>query len=135
MSVWHATIKIGWCHLEYIEQEMRHRKKKHKTVKKASHKHLNEPCVIGYPANWFLKGQASEKMHPIMSAYCPICGKVGQADLERWFVHRGGVSDGYPGYRWSDPSEEAKLELDPDTRTLPTFRVKDPFVKFVEIEV
>ena len=68
------------------------------------------------------------RMTAIISAYCPICGKVGNIDLERWYVHMRDLSG-----CWSEPSEEAKRELDPATRTLPTFRVKNPLVKYVEV--
>ena len=116
--------------MEYIEQEMRHRKKKRKTVKKASHKHLNEPCVLEYPANWFMKGYVSDKMRAAIRGYCPLCGKVNTVDnYERWYVSEKTLYG-----LTHEVTEEANRELDPATRTLPTFRVKDPFAKFVEVD-
>lgn len=117
--------------MEYIDDEMRHKKKsRKKPPRKANHKHLDEPCVFEYPNNWFMKEhEQGLRMTAMISAYCPVCGKVGNIDLERWYVS---MRD--PIGCWSEPSEEAKRELDPVTRTLPTFRVKNPFVKYVEVD-
>lgn len=116
------------------EEMMRYRKKSRtKPPRKATHKHLNEQCILEYPANWFMKEhEQGIKMTTSFSGYCPICGKVGEADIERWYVHRRGFGNAH-SFVWNEPTAEAERELDPDTRTLPTFRVKDPFVKFVEV--
>ena len=120
--------------MQIPEETMRYKKKSRaKPPHKAKHKHLNEPCLLEYPANWFMKEhEQGAKMTVSFAGYCPICGKVGDADVERWYVHRRGFEGGR-SFLWSVPTAEAERELDPATRTLPTFRVKDLFVTFVEV--
>lgn len=121
----------------YEEDDQRNRRYKMsraKAPKKSSHKHLSEPCVLEYPAQWFIKGVQNQDMRATIGAYCPICGKVGTIEFERWYIKRGGAADKYPGFYWHENTPEAERELNPETRTLPTFMVKDPLVKFVDLD-
>ena len=120
--------------MDYEEEVQRNRRKKiskAKAPKKSGHKHAYEPCVVEYPANWFMKPhERGSKTRPDIMDYCPTCGKLSAThQTERWWV--GGRD--FRG-TWSDPSEEALKELDPETRTLPTFMIEDPFARSVNTE-
>lgn len=113
-----------------------HKKSHKKPHKKADHKHLCEPCIIERPADWYKKEhERSGEVHPEFYGYCPICGKITAycPDRDRWYTtikkHSGMFS-----YLETVPTEEGARELDPATRTLPTFAADDCFVKNVELE-
>ena len=123
--------------MEYIEEIPKYKKKsKAKTPKKADHRHIFEPCVIEYicPYAEFTKEQGFKPGYKAkIDGYCPICGKIGTPDMEPWLVK----SDRwYPDYGMNEPSESALRELNPKTRTLPTFDIGDDwiFAKFVNLE-
>lgn len=101
---------------------------------KAKHKHVYEPCLIEYPLDWWNKPHERKHYIPYLqfSAYCPVCGKIGEVDRERWFTTVK-KHNGICIYLESVYTEEAKRELNPATRTLPVFKVADPFAKFVKI--
>lgn len=110
------------------------KKSQAKPPKKAKHKHVYEPCVLEYLVDWYIKEhERNHELKTEMGAYCPVCGKVGQADMDRWYVPKQDVRYGYIFSVWHDPSEECARELDPMTRTLPTFRIDNPFTKYVNI--
>lgn len=111
--------------------------KKKSTAKppaKAKHKHIYEPCLLERPLYWWRKKheQGSEKDIGF-SSYCPVCGKVGSVDVERWFVSIKSFGADFHPYIRDEYTVEAQLELDPRTRTIPVFKVDDPFAKFVDI--
>lgn len=120
---------------EIIDEVPRYRKKSQKKPpKKSDHKHVFEPCVLEYPQDWFLKEHLrnGEKKAAI-SSYCPMCGKIGNIDIERWWTRESIMVGNFPCWN-SIPTEEAELELNPETRTLPTFMCDGIFQKFVNIE-
>lgn len=103
---------------------------------KAKHKHVYEPCLLEQLELWYCKPheRKSNKTWLKFGSYCPICGKVGDVDRERWWTtvkkHNGVCS-----FLERVPTEEAKCELDPATRTLPVFYIGDQWrPKFVELE-
>lgn len=113
----------------------RYRKKStSKPPKKSKHKHLREPCIIEYPENWHTKEHlCGDGRHTSIGTYCPICGKIGDiTDWERWY-QKEPVHVGIYILAQHAPTNEGKRELDPETRTLPTFFVDSPFAKFVEL--
>lgn len=105
----------------------RHKKKsKRKPPKKANHKHEFSPCVLEFEIPRFDKqhGQVMVKDARI-DGYCPICGKIDRPqDWERWWTSEVRYS-GFSHAFLVQSSEEAKRELNPATRTLPTFWVDD----------
>lgn len=121
--------------LEY-EDITRHRKKaQHKTPKKSKHKHIFEPCILEQPIDWYKKEheRSGEKCSRI-GYYCHICGKLGDfQEKERWYQCK--LVDYLLFNTYSnEPTEECERELNPLTRTLPTFFVEDYFQKFVEVK-
>lgn len=99
------------------------KKMRRKPSKKARHKHDYQPCVFEYD------GIRLDKAHGFVpspnmgfGSYCTICGKIGGSDHDRWsrWVPVNGGPAGHSEY-----TEEAQIELNPETRTLPTFRVED----------
>jgi hypothetical protein len=117
------------------EDVIRHRKKaQHKTPKKSKHKHIFEPCVLEQPIDWHKKEhERSGVIRSRIGYYCPICGKVGEfQDKERWYELKPVDNLPFKAYT-NEPTEECVRELDPLTRTLPTFFVDDYFQKFVSI--
>ena len=120
---------------EYIDEAPRHKKKSTaKPPKKAKHKHLCEPCIISYPNEWWTKEHLrTDARHEIIGVYCPICGKIGDIkDRECWYK-RETVFTGNVQWTKTVLTEEGEREMNPETRTLPTFRVDDPFAKFVNL--
>jgi len=117
------------------EEIQRHRKKSQtKPPKKSNHKHIYEPCVIEYPDDWYNKPHGQNgKRRVNFYGYCPICGKVGPTDQTRWWkdIH---IKVGKTLALQEAPTEEGERELNPETRTLPTFFSDDPFPKFVSFE-
>lgn len=112
------------------------KKSNKKPPKKADHKHLCEPCIIVRPEDWYKKEhERSGKMTSEFYGYCPICGKVTAflPDRDRWYA-RVKRNNGTFSYWETVPTEEGARELDPVTRTLPTFEADDLFVKEVKME-
>lgn len=102
---------------------------------KAKHKHVYEACFVEYPLDWWSKLHERKRYvpHLAFSSYCPICGKIGDVDRDRWFTAvKKYFGDG--SHIESVKTEEAERELNPTTRTLPVFKIADPFVKFVDID-
>ena len=117
----------------YNDDEVRYKKKSNsRPPKKANHKHLCEPCIISYPNEWWAKEHLrTDKTHDVIGIYCPICGKIGELkDRARWYM-KDTVFVGNVQFTENVLTEEGKKEMNPETRTLPTFKVKDPFDKFV----
>ena len=103
---------------------------------KAKHKHIYEPCLFEQLELWYYKPheRKSNKTYLKFGSYCPICGKVGETDHDRWRTtvkkHNGVCS-----YIERVPTEEAERELNPATRTLPVFYIGDQWSpKYVKIE-
>ncbi len=90
-----------------------------------------KPCVFEYSgikldgAHGFIPGPTEYWI----GSYCDICGKVGPGG-NRWFQwvpYNGGSFGKF------EPTEEAKRQLDPETRTLPTFHLDNVFQKAVNL--
>lgn len=104
---------------------------------KAKHKHVYEPCLFEQLELWYCKPheRKSNKTNLKFGSYCPICGKAGDTDHDRWWTtvkkHNGMFS-----YLERVHTEEAERELNPATRTLPVFYIGDEwrptFVKLGE---
>ncbi len=111
------------------------KKSQAKPPKKSKHKHYYEPCVLEYPSDWFLKEhERSGDKKSVIDGYCPVCGKIGSLDnRERWYT-TGKTQVSYFFVSSKVPTEEGAKELNPSTRTIPTFCVSDMFQKFVELE-
>ena len=116
----------------YSDEVMPYKKKSNrKPPKKSKHKHDYQPCVFEY------NGIRLDKAHGFVpdsktgfGSYCTICGKIGSYGDERW-TRWVPVNGGPAGH--SEYTEEAKAELNPETRTLPTFRIEDIWSqKFVD---
>lgn len=101
---------------------------------KAKHKHDFQPCVFEFD---FTKldeahGFVTEPK-ACVGSYCTVCGKVhkslpGNGWME-WVPIRPGSQFGHYEY-----TENTKRELEPGTRTLPTFRLEDYWKqKYIEI--
>lgn len=112
------------------------KKSQKKPPKKADHRHLREPCIIEIPADWFNKPhERNGKTNPHFYAYCPICGKVTGYNpcKERWWTREERYNGVFHFYE-TVYTEEGRREIDPATRTLPTFKSDDIFPKFVDLE-
>ena len=124
--------------MDYVEEIPRHKKKSQvKPPKKAKHKHDYEPCVLEFNGCRISRehGITYDKSEAIISAYCPVCGKVGALpDMERWYATRYISHPVFHRIIESYETDECKRELNPETRTLPTFWVEDRwFTKYVEV--
>lgn len=123
--------------MNFVDDIPKYKKKSQKKApKKADHKHLCEPCVIEHPKDWYKKEhERSGELAADIYGYCPVCGKVTsyRPDKGRWYktVQR---NNGVFSYLETVPTEECERELDPKTRTLPTFRTNDFSAKVVELE-
>lgn len=108
------------------------KKSKKRTPKKANHKHEFVDCIFTYdrlrldeahgfqpqPDEWFGK-------------YCYICGRVGSFEYDKWIDLPRGTFSVDRKYC----TEEARRELNPQTRTLPTFRVDEVLSqKYVDLD-
>ena len=121
--------------IDYNDDIMPYKKKSTaKAPKKAKHKHVCEPCVLSYSAEWWTKEHLRNgKMKDTIGAYCPICGKIGDVkDRSVWYT-KDTVFIGNMQFSESVLTEEGKKQMDPKTRTLPTFVVESPFDKFVNL--
>lgn len=101
---------------------MRYRKKSaRKTPAKSNHKHSFQPCVIETRGVKFSHDRGFYEGEGIaISSYCPICGKLGSRRLSILF---------------GDYTAEERKQLNPVSRTWPTFRVEDTIrAKYVNIE-
>lgn len=106
-------------------EELPHKKKsRRRPPAKSKHKHDFQPCVFEYEGLRFDKGRGFvPKPEATIGGYCTICGKISHAlgaEFRRWVP----LWPGSPGGS-SEYTEEAKLELDASTRTLPTFHLRD----------
>lgn len=113
------------------------KKAKPKVPKKSKHKHLFQPCVVEYPEDWYTKPHLqSGKRKADIAYYCPTCGKrTSVLEMDRWREKRPLDDSGIPLPIFAiEPTEECAMELDPKTRSLPTFYMNDPFDKFVDIK-
>lgn len=112
--------------------------KKKSTAKppaKAKHKHVYEPCILEQLEEWHRKPheRKTNETHLRFASYCPICGKVGDTDVDRWrtYVKK---HNGFCSYLETVLTEEAERELNPMTRTLPVFYIGDQWrPKYVDI--
>lgn len=109
------------------------KKAQRKPPKKAKHKHDYHPCIFEY------NGIRLDKAHGFVpdqktgfGSYCTICGKIGEVDYTMW-MNLTPIGNG-KAYR-SEYTYDAKDELNPATRTLPTFYIEDIWAqKFVAID-
>ena len=109
------------------------KKSQAKPPKKSKHKHVYEPCLLEVPLEWYAKPhERTGKTLLKFKSYCPVCGKIGDMDRERWWTHVEN-HNGMFSYLETVYTEEAERELNPITRTLHVFKVGDYFAKFVEI--
>ena len=123
--------------LEAYEEVPKYKKKsKKKSTKKSKHKHLTEPCIFSYPADWWTKGHLrSPNRQETIGSYCPICGKIGDLkDRSKWY-EKETVFIGNYQMTESVLTKEGKREMNLSTRTLPCFEIDDPFAKFVDIGI
>jgi hypothetical protein len=123
------------ANFEQFDDVPRYRKKSTaKPPKKSKHKHLNEPCIIAYPERWWTKEHLrNAKMHTVVGAYCPVCGKIGELkDKSPWYT-KDTVFVGTYQLTETVLTEDGKKEMNPLTRTLPYFEIDDPFAKFVQL--
>ena len=111
------------------------KKAKHSPPKKAKHKHEFMPCVLEFEVPRYDKQHGQVMVKDVrIDGYCPICGKIDRPhNWEHWWTHDVRY-DGFSRAFLMQSSEAAKRELDPATRTLPTFWVDDwMFPKYVSL--
>lgn len=116
------------------EEVMPYKKKSQaKSPRKSKHKHKYELCLVEYPQQWYLKEHArNDEKTTDISAYCPMCGKRGPVkNLEQWILSERPMGCGFIR---QVVTEEYMKELNPETRTLPTFWIDEPFQKRVEVD-
>lgn len=107
------------------------KKAKKNNPKKFDHKHVPEPCVIEYVSPRLDRGYG---FVPTPAAtirnYCPICGKICSPKYDRWWQDLP-----YGKYIRQSKTEEHLRELNPETRTLPTFHLDGQIwdFKFVDL--
>ena len=120
---------------EYEDMTRYRKKSQPKTTKKSKHKHIFEPCVLELPIDWYKKEhERSGVIRSRIGYYCPMCGKLGEfQDKERWYQPKT-IEYSHLSIYSQKPTEECERELNPLTRTLPTFFVEDYFQKFVEVK-
>lgn len=121
---------------------MPYKKKKKKTIKKSNHKHVYKFCVIQYPWDKFdkEKGFLKEKTESL-AKYCPVCGKL-QTKLtpDDWdklteYKHFTFSASMFwlPYVEDKYLTEYAISQINPETRTIPTFEVESSFATQVNI--
>lgn len=117
----------------FIDEDIAPYKKKSKAKppKKYKHKHTYEPCVVEFPAEWYLKEHIRNREYKSeINSYCTICGKIGgMIDEERWYRDERVYHNIFGSVLKSMPTTECEKELNKDTRTLTTFLLNDPFQK------
>lgn len=108
------------------------------TPPKAKHKHDFQPCVYEYTGKRLTQERGFVPApKSALGSYCSICGKVGsQLEGDEWCRWEWRRAIGYAQFGRSVYTDKALRELDPDTRTLPTFRLdKDLWEqKFVDLK-
>lgn len=127
---------MGKCIAPCDRDNLKYRKKsRRKSPKKANHKHEFQPCVFEYEGVEFnsIHGIIPTSEHQFsMGGYCRICGKIG--DTSHQWTRLVNVKPDSCAVRVED-TEEAKRELNPETRTLPTFFLERRwFQKYVNIK-
>lgn len=123
--------------MDYENEVAPYKKKSTKKAPpKSKHKHDFKPCVFEYDSVRLDKAHGFvPKPDLMLGSYCPICGKIGSADgfWRQWVPVKPGSAAGRSEY-----TEDALKELNPETRTLPTFRLDDwigqKFVSFEEVK-
>ena len=121
----------------YTDEILLHRPpEKPKKPKKSKHKHIYEPCVFES------QSIKLDEQHGFINdsrlcvgSYCPLCGKVGSRRLSedaRWYKDTSVIKGSFR-YFSIEPTEEALREFDPETRTLPFFKLTDYWQKEVEL--
>ena len=114
------------------EEMMPYRKKSQKKApSKANHKHHFEPCIIEYMGERLERGRGFiPDAKTAIKSYCPVCGKLSsELDYSIWYKKEIVKRCWY-----NQPTERLLQELDPNTRTLPTFWVDDYWKqKYVEL--
>ncbi len=121
----------------YTDEILLHRPpEKPKKPKKSKHKHIYEPCVFES------QSIKLDEQHGFINdsrlcvgSYCPLCGKVGSRRLSedaRWYKDTSVIKGSFRCFS-NEPTEEALRELDPETRTLPFFKLTDYWQKEVEL--
>lgn len=119
--------------MDWDEPTKYKKKSAKKHFKKSKHKHDYQPCVLEYRVLAFSKekGFYPGPVEPHMGACCTICGKIGVPDQTWWeWVPLGdGAVAGH-----SEPSQKAKRQLNPATRTLRTYYLEDWLQKYVSFD-
>lgn len=112
---------------DYMDDQMPHKKKaKRKGIKKTDHKHDFQPCVFEYSTEKFDKHRGMlPSTEESIGSYCTICGKIGDKYCPLVFEFVPFRQGGHIGR--NEHTEEAKRELNPETRTFPTFHLNDYF--------
>lgn len=97
------------------------KKKKKKVPKKANHKHDFKNCVYvqDLPSYNQVQGFAATKTIIGLGSYCSICGKINLETPKEYLIGQ----KPHIFLFLSELTEEAKKELDPTTRTIPTFTI------------
>lgn len=110
------------CEEDFVT--VRYRKKSsRRPPKKSDHKHVWADCVFEFTteSTWHEKTS--------IGLYCPVCGKVHNTISAKYRINTAN-----PPFYCMDWSEEGYRELNPATRTLPTFQIHDVFSKFITKE-
>lgn len=99
------------------------KKSENKPPTKSKHKHDYQDCLFEWdnPNGRFTRESGWITQHEIFGgSYCKICGKIKHTASFEWhnIVHE------FHGY-CSRLSERAKQEINPETRTLPLFKLDD----------
>lgn len=117
---------------DFVDDQMPYKKKsKKKGAKKADHKHDFQPCVFEYAIGRFDKERGMiPTPSTALGTYCTVCGKVGDR-IDSWYADifqlRKEPKPDKCGY-----SVDSNKELNPETRTIPTFKLNDYwFDKFI----
>lgn len=114
------------------DEVMPYRKKaKKKTPKKFKHKHQFEPCVVEYIGKEFDRERGFIPTHAAaIRDCCLICGKIQYPEPDRWWEDTI-----YNRFLSKSETAEHMRELNPETRTLPTFHIDGEIwgLKFVDL--